>query len=46
MVAPVWEDALLDLLVKTLLHAVHVFKFIGLSALVLGFLPARYRILQ
>ena len=44
MVAPVWEDTLLDLLVETLLHAVHVLKFIGLGALVLGFFPARYRV--
>ena len=36
MVAPVWEDTLLDFFVQTGLHAVHVLEFISGDALVLA----------
>lgn len=36
VVAPVREDAVLDFLVKALLHAIHVLEFVGLHTPVLA----------
>ena len=46
MIAPVWEDALLDLLVQALLHAVHELKLVGLEPTILISLTPRDGLLQ
>ena len=40
VVTPVREYTLLDLLVETFLHSVHIFKFVGLDAFILRPFPA------
>ena len=46
MIAPVWEDTLLNFLVETLLHAVHELKLVDLEPTILVSLTSRDGLLE